>query len=66
MGVSLDIINELLAIGAQHHPAGEYDISLIDSVGDKFMSAMVNDFTVYAHLSSLNIKKAIGPDQLSS
>ena len=32
-GVSLDIINEffkLVAIGAQYHPAGDYDISLND------------------------------------
>ena len=65
-GVSLDIINEYfqsVAIGAQHHPAGDYDISLNDSVGDTFMFAMVDAFT---YLLSLDVKKATGPDQLSS
>ena len=67
--VSLDIINEIfqsVAIGAQHHPAGDYDISLNDSVVDKFMFAMVDDSTLFTHLSSLNVKKVTGPDQLSS
>ena len=66
-GVSLEIINEFfqsVAIGAEHHPARDYDISLNNCVGDKFMFAMVNDSTVFAHLSSY--KKSTGPDQLSS
>ena len=67
-GVSLDIINEFfqsVAIGAEHHPARDYDISLNDYiyVGDKFMFAMVDDSTIFTHLSSLDVT---GPDQLSS
>ena len=68
-GVSLDIINEFfqsVAIGAEHHPARDYDISLNDYVGDKFMFAMVYESTVFTHLSSLDVKKSTGPDQLSS
>ena len=67
--VSLDIINEFfqsVAIGAEHHPARDYDISLNNCVGDKFMLPMVDDSTVFAHLSSLDVKKSTGPDQLSS
>ena len=45
-----------MAIGAlsQHHPAGDYDISLNDSVGDKFVCLV--DSTAFTHLSSLNGK----------
>ena len=69
MGVLLDIINELfqlVTIGAQHLPVAGYDISLNDSVVDKSMFAMVDNSTVLTHLSSLDVKKATGPDQLSS
>ena len=38
---------------AQHHPAGDYDISLNDSVGDKFMFAVVDDSTVFTHHLSM-------------
>ena len=41
-----------MAIGAEHHPARNYDISLNDYVGDKFMFAMVDDSITY-HLSVL-------------
>ena len=55
-----------MVIGAQHHPAGDYHISLNDSVGDKFIFAMIDDSTVFTHLSSLDVEKVTGPDQLSS
>ena len=32
----------------------------------KFMFAMVDDSTAFTHLSSLDVKKSTGPDQLSS
>ena len=54
-----DIINEffqLVAIGAQHHPAGDYDISLNDSVGDKnlyLLWLMILLFLLTYHLSVL-------------
>ena len=50
------MIFQSVAIGAQRHPAGDYDISLNDYVGDKFMFAMVDDSTVFTHLSSLEGK----------
>ena len=55
-----------MAIGAEHHPVRNYDISLNDYVGDKFMFAMADDSTVFTHLSSLSVKKSTAPDQLSS
>ena len=52
-----------MAIGAQHLSAGDYDISLNDSVGDKSMFAMVDDSTVFTYLSSLDVKKTTSPGE---
>ena len=67
-GVSLDIINEFfqsVAISAQHHPAENYDVSLSEDAGNKFMFS-IDYSTVSTHLSSLDVKKSTGPDQLLS
>ena len=68
-GISLDIINEFfqsVAITTQHHPAEDYDISLCEDVGKRFMFAKIDYATVLTHLSSLDVGKSTGPDQLSS
>ena len=68
-GVSLDIINEFfqsVAIGTQHRPARDYDIPSSEHVGNKFIFTKVDCSTVFTHLSSLDVKKSTGSDQLSS
>ena len=68
-GISLDIINEFfqsVAIGPQHHPAGDYDISSGEDIGNKFMFTKIDYSIVFNYLSSLDVKKSTGPDQLSS
>ena len=68
-GVSLEIINksfQSVAIGAQHHSAGDYDVPLSEYAGNKFMFTKVDYSTVFTHLSSLDVRKSTGPDQLSS
>ena len=65
----MDIINEFfqsVAITTQHHPAEDYDISLCEDVGKRFMFAKIDYATVLTHLSSLDVGKSTGSDQLSS
>ena len=66
--MSLDIINELfqsVGIGAQHHPAEDY-VSLSEDAGNKFIFSSIDYSTVSTPLSSLDVKKSTGSDQLSS
>ena len=47
--MSLDIINEFfqsVAIGAQHHPAKDYDVSLSEDADNKFMFSRIDYSTV--------------------
>ena len=55
-----------VAIGAQHYPAEDYDVSLSEDAGNKFMFSKIDYSTMSTHLSSLDVKKSTGPDQLSS
>ena len=49
-------------------PVEDYDkiISLCVDVGNRFMFAKINYATVLTHLSSLDVEKSTGSDQLSS
>ena len=55
-----------MAITTQHHPAEDYDISLCEDAGNKFTFAKIDYATVLTHLSSLDVRKSTGSDQLSS
>ena len=55
-----------MAITTQHHPAENYDISLCEDAGNKFMFAKIDYATMLTHLSSLDVGKSTGSDQLSS
>ena len=68
-GVSLDAINDFfqsVAISPQHLSAENYDFSSNESIDDQFMFDKIDSSTVFAHLSSLDVRKSTGPDDLSS
>ena len=58
--------SQSVAITTQHHPAEDYDIPLCEDVGNGFMFAKIDYATVLTRLSSLDVEKSTGSDQLSS
>jgi len=64
-GVSLDVINDFfqsVAISSQHLPAEDYNVSSSESISDQFMFDKIDSSTVFAQLSSLDVRKSTGPD----
>ena len=44
---------------AQHHPAEDYDVSLSEDAGNKFIFSKIGYSTVSTHLSSLDVKNLL-------
>ena len=63
---AIDDFFQSVAISPQHLSAANYNFSSNESIGDQFMFDKIDSSTVFAHLSSLDVRKSMGPDDLSS
>ena len=49
-----------MEISAQHLPAEHYNASSSENISDQFMFNQIDSSTVFAHLSSLDVRKSTG------